>query len=128
VKTKSIDSRGKQTGKPKHFRADEIPEIAQFCRNAKVQISKQNIEPCWGLYNGGMGIVKDIVFEEGHNPNFGNFPSYILVDFPQYRCLPFLPEHPTWVPSNYYTSSIQMQISLLHLHIHPRLVPVLGGT
>jgi hypothetical protein len=98
LKTKYMDSRGKQIGKPTHFKADEIPETAQFCRNAKVQISKRNIEPCWGLYNGGMGIVKDIIFEEGHNPNFGDFPSYVLVDFPQYCGPPFLPEHPTWVP------------------------------
>ena len=40
VKTKNIDSKGKQMGKPKHFKADETPETAQFCRNAKVQISK----------------------------------------------------------------------------------------
>ena len=45
-----------------------------------------------------MGVVKDIVFEEGHNPNFGDFPSYVLVDFPQYCGPPFLQEHPTWVP------------------------------
>jgi GTPase SAR1 family protein len=98
VKTKYTDSRGKQIGKPAHFKADERPETAQLCRNAKVQISKRNIEPCWGLYNGGMGIVKDIVFQEGHNPNFGDFPSYVLVHFPQYCGPPFLPEHPTWVP------------------------------
>jgi hypothetical protein len=50
VKTKSTDSRGKQIGKTKHSTADEVSEAAQFFRNAKVQISKQNIKPNWGLY------------------------------------------------------------------------------
>jgi hypothetical protein len=98
IKTRSINSNGKQIGKSKHFKADEIPETAQFCKDAKVQISKRNIKPSWGLYNGSMGIVKDIVFEQGNNPNFGDFPSYILVDFPQYCGPSFLPDHPTWVP------------------------------
>jgi GTPase SAR1 family protein len=98
MKTRSIDSKGKQISKSKHFKAGEIPETAQFCKNAKVQISKRNIKPSWGLYNGSMGIVKDIVFEKGHNPNFGDFPSYVLVDFPQYCGPIFLPDHPTWVP------------------------------
>jgi hypothetical protein len=98
VKTKTTDKTGKQIGKSKHFKADEMPQAAQFCRNAKVQISHQNIKPSWGLYNGSMGIVKDIVFEEGHNPNFGDFPKYVLVDFPQYCGPPFLPQHPSWVP------------------------------
>ncbi len=98
VKTLCTDKHGKQIGKPAHFKADEIPETAIFCKGAKVQISKRNIEPCWGLYNGGMGIVNDIVFEPGCNPNYGDFPSYVLVDFPQYCGPPFLSEHPTWVP------------------------------
>jgi hypothetical protein len=89
VKTKSDDSRGKQIRKPKHFKADEMNEAAQFCRSESSRYYPSKTSN---------GIVKDILFEEVHNPNFGDYLSYVLVDFLQYCGPPFILEHPTWVP------------------------------
>jgi hypothetical protein len=33
-----------------------------LCRTAMVQLSKTNIEPKWGLYNGALSTVIDIIF------------------------------------------------------------------
>ena len=45
-----------------------------------------------------MGRVVDIVFAPGKNPNCGDLPQYILVDFFQYIGPAFIPDHPTWIP------------------------------
>ena len=44
-----------------------------MCREAKVQLVGANLYPCKGLYNGAMGVVKDIVFDKSHSPNYGDF-------------------------------------------------------
>ena len=38
----------------------------------------------WGLHNGACGIVREIVFQDGHSPNAGHQPSYVVVHFPLY--------------------------------------------
>jgi hypothetical protein len=45
--------------------------------------------PKWGLFNGSIGTVKDIVFQKNENPNCGHQPLYTLVEFHQY-------EGPAW--------------------------------
>ena len=89
---------GKPTRKPKHFTQKEVPECLKICIGAKVQIYWKNLHPPFGLYNGAMGVVKDIVFELGENPNDGDFAKYVLVDFPQYCGPAYDKKHPTWVP------------------------------
>jgi hypothetical protein len=46
---------------------------------------KANIEPKWGLYNGAIGTVVDIVYHQGENPNNGHLPKVVVVDFKHYR-------------------------------------------
>jgi hypothetical protein len=53
-------------------------------RDSKVEIKGRNIAPQFGLYNGAMGIVVDIVFNSNESPLAGNMPRYILVYFPEY--------------------------------------------
>ena len=57
-----------------------------------------NFHPNWGLYNGSMGTVVDIVFRPDQNPNHGDLPLYILVDFQQYRGPIYIEGKPTLVP------------------------------
>ena len=65
-----------------------------FCIGAKVCLCKRNFQPDWGLFNNSIGTVKDIVFEkEGDNPNNGDHPLYVAVEFSDY-C------GPIWCPSN----------------------------
>jgi hypothetical protein len=35
-----------------------------------------------------MGVVRDIVLDKSHSPNFGDFPLYVLVGFLQYDGMP----------------------------------------
>jgi hypothetical protein len=45
-----------------------------------VEIVKANIEPKWGLYNGAIGTVVDIVYHQGENRNNGHLPKVVVVD------------------------------------------------
>ncbi|MEJ2226189.1 MAG: hypothetical protein P8X49_13750 [Syntrophobacterales bacterium] len=48
-------------------------------------IKGRNICPSWGLYNGSLRTVIDIVFQEGENPNDGDLPLYVLLEFDHYN-------------------------------------------
>ena len=41
------------------------------------------------MYNGAIGRVVEIIYDEGKNPNDGHLPSYVVVDMNQYS-------RPTW--------------------------------
>jgi hypothetical protein len=69
-----------------------------LCREAMVDIVKANIEPKWGLYNGTIGTVVDIVYHQGENPNNGNLPKVVVVDFKHYRGPIWDKNNPTHVP------------------------------
>jgi hypothetical protein len=69
-----------------------------LCREAMVEIVKANIEPKWGLYNGAIGRVVDIVYHQGENPNSGNLPKVEVVDFKHYRGPIWDKNNPTHVP------------------------------
>ena len=105
----TTSSRGKQyRGRAKCMKNESSVEpILNICRGARVQISGKNFEPDWGLYNGAVGTVVEIVFNENENPLDGTLPQYILVDFPQYRGPSWISEKPTWIP----IPSIEMNCS-----------------
>ena len=64
----------------KHY--DNPPQNASvLCRGATVKITGKNFEPDWGLYNNGVGVVQEIVFPPGKDPNNGDQPAYIAVRF-----------------------------------------------
>jgi hypothetical protein len=46
-------------------------------RDAMVEITNMNIEPKWGLFNGAIGTVVDIIFGQGENPNEGHLPTVL---------------------------------------------------
>ena len=76
-----------QTGKnpvQSHFTEETTPAAVTLCRNCKVQICGKNFRPEWGLFNGSMGTVIDIIFAPNESPNEGNLPEYVIVDFPLY--------------------------------------------
>lgn len=81
-------------GTASHFPTD-LPLTTLLARGAKVAIDSRNFCPQWGLYNGTMGTVDEIVFEKGKNPNLGDFPSYVVVDFPLYKGPPWDIDNPT---------------------------------
>lgn len=100
-------SKGPRSGKSiaAHFRTKGAPKnppppTSYLCRNAKVAIYNRNFCPQWGLHNGACGTVKEIAFNVGENPNHGNLPKYIVVEFPQY-C------GPVWDNNNPKVSTIR---------------------
>ena len=72
-------------GKPirSHFNSDP-PPTAIFCEDAQVAVDGRNFYPEWGIHNSACGRVDEIVFKKDENPNFGDLPEYVVVDFPGY--------------------------------------------
>jgi hypothetical protein len=56
-----------------------------LCRDTMVEITKLDIEPNWGLFNGAIGTMVDIIFRQGENPNEGHLPTAVVVDLKRYR-------------------------------------------
>ena len=92
VRSRSAGTVGK--GVKAHFDSD-LPSASLLCVGAKVAISNRNFCPEWGLYNGACGIVKEIIFDKGGNPNLGSLPLYVVVDFPLYHGPPWDIDNPT---------------------------------
>jgi hypothetical protein len=68
LKIQSTSKNVKSTKIPKCFKNDnDIQPITNLCREAKVQICGKNFEPDWGLFNGAVGTVKEIVNKD-ENP------------------------------------------------------------
>jgi energy-coupling factor transporter ATP-binding protein EcfA2 len=84
VIVKPISQGGKYgIGIASHFQ-DKLPPASMLCVNARVCIQGCNFYPTWGLHNGACGTVQEIIFEEGKDPNKGDHPKYVVVNFPQY--------------------------------------------
>ena len=68
----------------KHFDNESTPTATALCRGARVQLCCRNFNPTWGLYNGALGTVREIVYQPGKNPNNGDIPDYVTVEFDYY--------------------------------------------
>ena len=75
-------SRGPVKGKgdKQHF-GSNTAQSSLLCVNAKVALDNKNYFPSWGLHNGACGIVEEIVFGAGKNPNNGDLPKHVVVNF-----------------------------------------------
>ena len=99
IQTQTTSKGVKYNGRAKCIRKEsDIDPILNICRGAKVQITGKNFEPDWGLFNGAVGKVMEIVYANGTSPLDGTFPNYVIVDIPSYVGPPWIKEHPTWVP------------------------------
>ena len=100
VATCKTKSNGLYDGKAikKHFRSSELPSTALLALETRVALSNRNFCPQWGLHNGAVGTVKEIVFQHGKNPNNGDLPEYTVVDFPLYQGPTWDNDNPTHVP------------------------------
>lgn len=83
VMKSKMRSRSGGAARPSHF-DDACPITAMICVHAQVAIRGRNLIPEWGLFNGAIGIVREIVFAPDANPNDGDLPLYVLVEFPCY--------------------------------------------
>ena len=87
-----------------HYDVDRHPSKVLLVVGAKVQLTGWNARPEWGLFHSALGIIKDIVFLDGESPNSGDFPAYVLVDFPTYKGPVFDSGNKTYVPISTYTA------------------------
>jgi hypothetical protein len=83
-----------------------------LCQDAMVEITKVNIEPKWGLFNGAIGTGVDITFRQGENPNEGHLPTVVVVNLKHYRGPIWDKDNPTHVPN--CTNSTVMRTHVLH--------------
>jgi hypothetical protein len=91
LKVQSTSKNVKSTKIPKCFKNDkDIQPITNLCCEAKVQICGKTFKPDWGLFNGAVVTVKEIVFNKDENPLDGTLPQYIIVDFPDYCGPPWI--------------------------------------
>ena len=56
-------------------------------QNEMVSLQHHKSMPSWGLFNGSVGKVQNIVYEKGKNPNDGHLLKYTVVRFESY-CVP----------------------------------------
>lgn len=84
-------------GDRRHF-GNKAPKSTLLCVGAKVALQHKNFCPIWGLHNGACGTVHEIVFDNGKNPNHGDLPKYIVVEFPLYCGPPWDLDNPKLVP------------------------------
>ena len=99
LKTKYTNNMHYGKGIKEHFsNNDSISSSTIICVGAKVCIQSRNFMPKWGLYNGSLGTVVGIHFEQGTSPTTQDLPSFVVVDFPQYVGPSWLDDQRTYVP------------------------------
>ena len=81
-----------------------LEPVLYLAVGAKVMLRK-NLLTKYGLTNGAMGTVKDIIYNSGQSPD--KLPRAVIVHFPEYKgtqdlipgypkCIPIVPFHATW--------------------------------
>ena len=98
------------------FKNEDNAKPALLCIDAKVCIRGKNFQPQWGLFNGAVGKVLYIHFKEDENPNLGDLPEYIIVDFKGYKGPPWNENYPTVSVSFYYIIYLSHFISTCFCH------------
>ena len=82
-----------------HFSDSKPLQSTFLCIGARVAINGVNHYPEWGLYNGACGIVREIIFSSPKaNPNNGDTPKYVVVEFPSYKGPSWDILNPTHIP------------------------------
>ena len=73
-----------------------LAKVLPVARGGRVVLT-ENLWPEAGLFNGSIGKVTYILFDENKGPAHG-LPSFIVVTFPDYTGPPFIPGEPGTVP------------------------------
>jgi hypothetical protein len=87
INAKFQHSSGSQTAIFSHFDVKSITLNNPLCIGCKVAVDTLNICPTWGIFNGCLGTVVDIVYDHPQGPNnySTNMPKYVIVDIPEFR-------------------------------------------
>jgi hypothetical protein len=98
IVSSTISNKGNRVVNQNHYDAERTPRRTLLCESARVSLNGWNAEPSKGLYHGSIGMVKDIVYEDGESPNLGDMPAYVLVEFQQYCGPPMLVDMSKVIP------------------------------
>ena len=122
-------SRVSSTGKAilKHFSQDKIKMTANIFVGEKVSLNGVNLIPEWGLFNGAIGTVEEIVFADGHNPNDNDQPLYVAVRFENYTGPVWDQNNPKTVPIPITTKTCNKDGRCCKLDMCP-LIPAYATT
>ena len=98
AKIKAVNN-GRHAMKADSNKAGGLLPLLYLCRDSKVMLVV-NLKADWGLYNGAVGTVVDIVYKDGRRPTDdpAPLPDVVLVRFPGYRGPSYVNEDPTVVP------------------------------
>ena len=98
ARIKAIDN-GRHAQKADSSKARGLLPILYLCRDSQVMLVA-NLNASWGLYNGAVGTVVDILYKDGCRPTDDPtpLPDVVFVRFPGYKGPPYLNEDPTVVP------------------------------
>ena len=103
-------------------KAGGLLPLLYLCRDSKVMLVV-NLKADWGLYNGAVGTVVDIVYKGGRRPTDdpAPLPDAVLVRFPGSRGPPYINEDPTVVPIVPVSHSTECACRCKHLQVLLRL-------
>lgn len=93
----SKDARNKIGYRPHFKREDLYSAPINICRGARVSIDR-NLWQEVGLFNGALGSIVDIRFDDDKSPLKGDLPSYIVVDMDEYVGPVWDKNNPSHVP------------------------------
>ena len=98
VKIKAVNN-GRHAQKADSSKAGGLLQLLYLCRDSKVMLVA-NIKVEWGLFNGAVGTVVDIVYLNGRRPTDDPppQPDVVFVQFNGYKGPAFIEDHPTIVP------------------------------
>ena len=95
ARIKALDN-GRHAQKADSNKAGGLLPLLYLCRDSKVMLVT-NLKAAWGLYNGAVGTVVDIVYADGSRPTdeLPPLPDVVYVRFPGYKGPPDINEDST---------------------------------
>ena len=98
AKIKAVNN-GRHAQKADSDKAGGLLRLLYRSQGSKVMLVV-NLKADWGLYNGAVGTVVDIVYKQGCRPTDDStpLPDVVFVRFPGYKGPPYMDEDPNLVP------------------------------
>lgn len=98
AKIKAVNN-GRHALKADSNKAGGLLQLVYLCHDSKIMLVA-NLKPEWGLYNGAIGTVVEIVYLDGRRPTNDPSPQpdFVLVRFTGYKGPAFIDEEPQIVP------------------------------
>ena len=121
AKIKAVDN-GRHAQKADSSKARGLLPLLYLCRDSKVMLVA-NLKAAWGLYNGAVGTVVDILYKDGCRPRDdpAPLPNVVFVRFPGYKGPPYINEDPTVVPIVPVSRSTDCTCRCMRLQVPLRL-------